>query len=235
MIAEKIVLQSAGSLSVAVLALLMMVLQIMLFFRKPQFVCYGWSAAISLSAMIYAIAIFLEYNTPAGPVNRCAGLLEWTAIIFLIHCSYGFTFACLGMDGKRYHLLAGIFHGVVLIVLWFTNIIVANNFVSRNFLGMSQPFVEPDLGPLGPLFMVYAVLASIGSVVLWLNYKGPNSRRWRPYVVGVGIWIALGIHDALAVLGVQTFQYVMEYGFFCAFPGGSRGRVQKLCGCIGGR
>ena len=215
MIPEKIMLQSAGSLSVAVLALLMMVLQIIFFFRKPQFACYGWSAAISLSAMIYAIGIFLEYNTPAGPINQCAGLLEWTAIIFLIHFVYGFTFACLGMDGKYYHLVAGIFHGFVLILLWFTNVIVADRFVSRDFIGMTQPFVELDLGPLGPLFMIYAISASIGSVVLWwIRYKGTNSRRYLPFLAGVGIWIILGIHDALAVLGIQTFQYVMEYGFF---------------------
>jgi len=214
MIPEKIVLQSAGSLSVAVLALLMMALQIIFFFRKPQFACYGWSAAISLSAMIYAIGIFLEYNTPAGPVNRCAGLLEWTAIIFLIHFAYGFTFACLRIEGKYYHLVAGIFHGFVLILLWTTNVIVADTFVSRDFMGMAQPFVELDLGPLGPLFMIYAVAASMGSVVLWLRYKGTNSRRCRPFLAGTAIWIVLGIHDALAVSGIQTFQYVMEYGFF---------------------
>ena len=100
MLFENIVLQSAGSLAVAVLALIMFILQAAFFLRKTQLSWYGWSAAISLSAMLYSIGIFFEYNTPAGPLNRFAGILEWAAIICLIHCLYGFTFSYLGIKNK---------------------------------------------------------------------------------------------------------------------------------------
>jgi PAS domain S-box-containing protein len=214
MIAENIVPQSAGSLSVAVLALMMVIIQVTFFFRKTKCVWYGWGAAISFSSLLYAIGIFLEYNTPPGSLNRFAGLLEFTAIIFLIHCFYGFTFSSLEMKSKLYHLLAGIFHSLLLLLLWSGNHIVADRFVTRNFFGLANPYLEPDLGPLGPLFMLYAILAGITATIIWLRHKGTDSRYRAPYMAGMVFWIALGIHDGLAALGMPAVQYVMEYGFF---------------------
>ena len=162
MVFENIILQSAGSLAVGVVALLMMVLQGIFFFKRPQFSWYAWSAAVSASALIYSTAIFLEYNTPAGPLNRLAGILEWMALICLIHCGYGFTFSHLGMESKWYHFIAGACHGLVMILLWFTPLLVADRFVYQEFKGFGAPFVEPALGPLGPFFLLYVVAAGIG-------------------------------------------------------------------------
>ncbi len=212
MIAENVVTQSAGSLSVAVLALIMVILQIILLFRKPQFTWYGWGAAISFSGMLYVIGIFFEYNTPPGLVNRFAGLLEFTAIICLIHCLYGFTFAYLGLNGKRYHVLAGIFHCLILVFLWTNDYIVADRFVTRNFIWLARPFIESDLGPLGPIFELYGVLASLGVILLWVRFKGPDIRYRKAFLAGMVFWLALAIHDGLASVGVITIQYFMEYG-----------------------
>ena len=49
---DQIVLQSAGSLSVAVLALLMVVLQLIFLMRKPRLARCAWSAGISFSALV---------------------------------------------------------------------------------------------------------------------------------------------------------------------------------------
>lgn len=213
MLSENIILQSAGSLSVAVLALLMLILQALFFFRKPQFTWYAWSSAISFSALLYSVGIFLEYNTPAGPLNRFSGLLEYTAIIFLIHCLYGFTFSYLGLESKRYHPVAGVCHGLILILLWFTNYIVADSFTTRNFIGLEFPYIEPALGPLGPVFVLYAALAGVTAMIVWIKHKRTDPKHRITYLAGIGFWILLGFHDALASLGVPTFQYIMEYGF----------------------
>ena len=213
MLFEKIILQSAGSLSVAILALLMLTVQAVFFLRKPQFTWYGWSAAASFSAMLYAIGIFFEYNTPPGSLNRSGGLLEYTAIICLIQCLYGLTFSYLGIESKRYHPIAGICHGLILILLWSTDYIVADRFISRDFIGLETPYIEPALGPLGPVFVLYAVLASVIAIILWLRHKGTDPRHRNAYLVGMGFWIVLGIHDGLASLGVPSLQYFMEYGF----------------------
>jgi PAS domain S-box-containing protein len=213
MLSENIILQSAGSLSVAVLALLMLILQALFFFRKPQFTWYAWSSAISFSALLYSVAIFLEYNTPEGPLNRFSGLLEYTAVICLIHSLYGFTFSYLGIESKRYHPVAGVCHGLILILLWFTNYIVAESFTTRNFIGLEFPYIEPALGPLGPVFVLYSAIAGVYAMIIWIKHKRTDPKHRITYLAGMGFWLLLGIHDGLASLGVPTFQYVMEYGF----------------------
>ena len=213
MLFETIIFQSAGSLSVAVCALLMLILQTIFFFRKPQFTWYAWGAAISFSALFYSVGVFLEYNTPEGSLNRVSGLLEFTAIICLIHCLYGFTFSYLGIESKRYHRVAGVCHGLILILLWFTNYIVAESFITQNFIGLESPYIEPALGPFGPAFVLYAAIAGVNAMIIWIKHKGTDPKHRITYLAGIGFWILLGIHDALTSLGVLTFQYVMEYGF----------------------
>ncbi len=213
MLPDQIVLQSAGSFSVAILALLMVVLQLVFLMQKPRSVLYGWSAAISFSALIYAVSVFIEYNHPAGTINYVAGKLEWTAIIFLVHAFYGFTYTILDVSSRRYHLIAGIFHGVVLGLLWFTDRLISDQFVARQFLGLADPFTELALGPWGTYYVLYTSLACIGAVIIWLHHQGTHQRYNALYLTGFSIWIALGIHDGLAVLGIPTYMYLMEYGF----------------------
>ncbi len=213
MLSENIILQSAGSLSVAVLALLMLIMQALFFYRKPEFTWYAWSAATSFSALLYSVGIFLEYNTPAGPLNRFSGLLEFTAVICLIHCLYGFTYSYLGIESKRYHRIAGVCHVLILMLLWSTNYIVAERFAIRNFIGLGSPYVEPALGPLGPVFVLYAAAAGVNAMIVWIRHKRGDPKHRIIFLGGIGFWVLLGIHDRLASLGVPTLQYVMEYGF----------------------
>ncbi len=210
---DHIVLQSAGSLSVAVLALLMVVLQLFLMAHKPRFVLCGWSAAISFSALLYTVGIFMEYNFPAGSINRAAGKLELTAIIFLVHCCFGFTFGVLDFKCRWFHVIAGMLDCLLLALLWFTDKLVSDQFAVRHFLGMTRPFVEPELGPWGPLFILYALLATIGAIVFWFRFDGPRKRYKWPYLAGSSFWLVLGMHDGLAAMGLKTYQYLTEYGF----------------------
>ena len=213
MTVEKIVLQSAGSLSVAVTALIMVIVQLIFILKKTRFALYGWSFGISFSAMLYAIGIFFEYNAPPGPINQWAGRLEFTAILFLIHILYGFTFTYFKIDGKRYHQSAGLFHLILITLIWCTDIVVSDQFITRNFIGLSQPFIEPALGVIGPFFVLYGFLSCLVAIAMWSQHKDPNEHYKGPFLLGIVLWTMLGIHDGVTALGVATFQYLMEYGF----------------------
>ena len=213
MIAETLVPQSAGSLSVAVLALMMVIIQITFLFRKTKLAWYGWSATLSFASMLYAVGIFLEYNTPAGFLNRVGGLLEFTAHVLLVQSIYGFSFAYLEIQGRKYLLGLGIINLFFLGALWFSDNIVAAEFVSHNFSLMTRPFVEAALGPWGPFFELYITLASLFVIILWFVHKNARTTYRILYLAGMLFWFALGIHDGLVSLGMPAVQYLMEYGF----------------------
>jgi PAS domain S-box-containing protein len=210
---DHLVLPSAGSLSVAVVAAFIFILQIWFSTKRADFRWWRWTAAVSFSTILYAAGILLEYNAPEGPINRFGGLLEWTAVVFLVHALYGFVFSRLNIPSRRYHLAAGGLHVLILILLWSTNIFVSDHFVARRFLTLEKPFVEADLGPLGPAFMLYALGASINAIRLWIVKGKEMEERSRAYVWGASFWILLGAHDAALAVGFSSVQYVMEYGF----------------------
>jgi PAS domain S-box-containing protein len=208
-----LVFPSAGSLSVAVVAAFIFILQIWFSTKGSEFRWFRWAAAVSFSTIVYAVGILLEYNASEGPINRFGGLLEWTAVIFLVHALYGFVFSRLNIPSRRYHLAAGGFHVLILILLWSTNIFVSDHFVMRRFLTLGKPFVEADIGPLGPGFMLYALGASINAIRLWIVKEKEMEPHSRAYVWGASFWILLGAHDAAAAVGLPSIQYIMEYGF----------------------
>ncbi len=212
-IGESVVLQSAGSLSVAVTALIMMIVQLVFVLRRNRFNLYGWSFGISFSAMLYAIGVFFEYNAPPGPLNQWAGRLEFSVIVCLIHLLFGFTFSYFKVNANRYHQIAGLFHLVQIGLIWGTDLVVSSEFVSRHFIGLSRPYTEPALGPLGLIFIGYGFLACLVAMAIWLRLEDPHEHHKRPFLLGIALWILLGIHDGLAVLGATTVQYLMEYGF----------------------
>jgi len=214
MLPEHIVFESAGSFSVAVLSFLLLVLQLLFFLKRRESVWYIWAAGISFSSLMYSIGVFIEYNAPAGLLNRIAGMMEFTAIICWIHVVYGFTFSYLGIRGNQYQPIACIWHGLILIFLWFTPYIISEDFITRNFIGLPSPFVESGLGPLGSLFVIYAVAAGVGAFIIWIRHKEVQPKHRIAYLTAWTIWVVLGIHDSLAVLGFPTFLYLMEYGFF---------------------
>ena len=123
-----LVFPSAGSLSVAVVAAFIFILEIWFSTKRAEFRWCRWAAAISFSTILYAVGIILEYNAPEGPINRFGGLLEFTAIIFLVHFLYGFVFSRLNIPSRRYHFAVGGLHALILILLWSTNIFVSNHF-----------------------------------------------------------------------------------------------------------
>ncbi|MBT4363846.1 MAG: response regulator [Desulfobacteraceae bacterium] len=130
----------------------------------------------------------------------------------MIHCLYGFTFSYLVIESKLYHTIASICHGLILIFLWSTNIIVSESFTTRNFIGLESPYIEPALGPLGFVFVLYAAISGVIAMIIWIKHKSPEKKQ-STFLLGMSFWLLLGIHDGLVSMGIPIFQYLMEYGF----------------------
>ncbi len=213
MLNTDIVLSSAGSLSVAVIALFFFIFQGWLYLKGPLFTWSKWGALLSLATSLYAATVFIQFNSLPGITNHIAELFQYSTFILLVHSVYGFTFTYLEIKPRRYHKIAGIFHLILLVILWATGLVITNEFTYRSFLWLQKPYIEPKLGMLGPFFLVYCSLAAAFCLTYWLRYKNRQKSDSNIFILGFLLWAVLGIHDAAATLGFATIQFLMEYGF----------------------
>ena len=208
-----IITSSAGSLCVATVAVLVFLFQYRLYLRKPDYVWNAWGAALSLSTGIYALAVFVQFNTTAGPLNHLSERLQYTCFLLIQHSGIGYTLAYLVLDGRWVHLVLGAVNLSLLGLLWLTDLILEDGFVFRDFLWLTHPYIEPAMGRLGPLFLVYIAGTVMVLPVLWFIHRRRTGRSAGWFTVGFAIWVTLGCHEILATLGVRTVQFLMEYGF----------------------
>jgi len=213
MIETKIILSSAGSLSVAVIAFFFFIFQAWIYLKGPAFEWSRWAAALSLAATIFAAAVFVQFNAPPGHINYLAELVQYSSLIILLHSIYGFTFTYLDIKPPRFYRLVPGFHAALLIVLWTGGLVITDDYIHRDFILLAEPYIEPDLGILGSFLLIYLAAGALLSLTYWVRSDNRKKRGARIFIFGFLLWAVLGIHDALATLGVETIQFMMEYGF----------------------
>jgi hypothetical protein len=126
---------------------------------------------------------------------------------------YGYTFSFLGLSSRKYHLRAGLFHLFLGMILWSTNLVIIDDFVFRRFLWLKLPYMDPDLGPLGPFFLGYCGIAALYSLRFWFGSKNKARSGSKVLILGVFLWLGGAVHDILATLGlIHTVQFLMAYG-----------------------
>jgi len=213
MLGEKIVFASAGTLCVASIAILFTIFQYWFFVRKPDYTWNLWGALLSFNTFLFAIAKFLQYNTPAGELNHLMEQIQYSVFLFIIQSTFGYSFSFLIINGRHFHFLAGIFHLLLLVLIWSTDLLVGPAFAYRNFIGLQQPYIEPLAGPAGVVFQVYLGVAMIGILATWMVNIKKAGRAGTLIFSGFGIWALCAFNDLLATFGVQAFIFFMEYGF----------------------
>ena len=107
MLDTHIVLASAGSLSVAVIAIFFFIFQSWIYLKGPGFSWSKWGASLSLATAVYATAVFIQFNASPNWINHLTELLQYTTFIVLVHSVYGFTFAYLQIKPPRYYRSRG--------------------------------------------------------------------------------------------------------------------------------
>ncbi|CAB1077671.1 hypothetical protein D1AOALGA4SA_5457 [Olavius algarvensis Delta 1 endosymbiont] len=213
MIETDIILSSAGSLSVSVIALFFFIFQAWIYLKGPAFEWSRWGAALSLATTIFASAVFVQFNAPPGHINYLAELVQYSSLIILLHSIYGFTFAYLDIKPPRFYRLLPWFHAALLIVVWTSGLFITDDFIHRDFILLAAPYIEPELGVLGPLLLIYLAAGALLSLTYWVRPVNRKKNGARIFIFGFLLWAVLCIHDTLATLGAETIQFMMEYGF----------------------
>ncbi|MCB2189556.1 MAG: response regulator [Deltaproteobacteria bacterium] len=224
-------LPSAGSLSVAVVALFAAALQYWTYRKERSQTWEFWGALMSLDVAAYALAQCVNYNTQAGLANRLAEQVEYTAVLFWLHLA---TTACLAYAGRsaaRFHRWFGPLHLTWLGLLWATPWVISRESVARHLWGMPQPFIEPVLGPLGRGLIIYGLIYATTLFLAVFRYSRRHPRETRLFLAGFVVWAVLAAQDAFTTLWGSPKIFVMEYGFFgftLALVGATAARQAEL-------
>ncbi len=213
MLLESIAISSAGSFAVAALGLTFALFQGFVAYRRPEFTWNRCGAMLSLLTALYAVAVFFQFNLPEGPHTRLCERFQFSIFTLMLFVLGRFTFAFLKMDGRRWLLILAPLTGIYLILIWFTDLIIAPTFVHRHFLLTPRPYIEPDLGPLGIIFLGLIFCQAIGIVIIWQVATRRKVAGARVLVASFAVWMLLGLHDILATVGMPAVQFLMEYGF----------------------
>ena len=213
MIFEHSLLPMVASLIVAALCLTFGIFQTIIAVKRPEFPWNKWGAGLSFLTAIYSVAIFCQYNLAEAPTNIVCERVQYTVFVLLVHALFGFTTAFLSIDGRRRHRFLMIWHAALLGLLWFSHFIVGDAFVTRYHLWSDTPYIEPDMGPLGIVYLLYAFGMALCVLAIWLKprYRARPGRNG--FVVSFLIWTLLGLHDILGTIGIPIGQFLMEFGF----------------------
>lgn len=208
-----IVAASAGSLTVAVLALLLAALHALVYVRGNRVAWFGWGVWLGLATSAYALAVFFNYNTDEGFANQLAERVQYTSVSLVVLVLYGFSLAFFALPsrGALRLLTGGTLVWVVLI--WSTDLIIGPGFVQRSLSWLPKSYVEPRQGPLGPAILVYFGLTMAWLLVLWLRNRRKNISGFNYFIAGFLVWAVLATHDILVTLGMPSVTFLLEYGY----------------------
>ena len=207
-------ISAAGSLAVSAVALFFVSFQAFLFIKRRRFASNGWAALFSLSTTGYAFFIFLQYIGPANEIQRTFDQVQASCLVLMVHSLCGYTFSYLKVRGILYHWIGGALNAAALAILWLSNLVVSTHLVSLTFLWLPRPYVLSDLGPLGAPFMGFILVSALFGVSFWIVPRPNENRSNKAFSLGLLLFVALGVHDALASLGIiHAVQFLLEYGF----------------------
>jgi diguanylate cyclase (GGDEF)-like protein len=207
-------ISAAGSLAVSAVALFFVSVQSFLFIKRRKFASNGWAALFSLSTTGYAFFVFLQYIGPPNEIQRIFDQVQASCLVLMAHSLCGYTFSYLKVRGIFYHWIGGALNAAALATVWLSNLVVSTHLVSLTFLWLPRPYVQSDLGPLGAPFMGYIVVSALFAVSFWIARRPDENRSNKSFGLGLLLFVAFGVHDALASLGIiHTVQFLLEYGF----------------------
>jgi PAS domain S-box-containing protein len=206
-------LPMVASLIVAALCLTFGLSQTVIVLKRPEFTWNKWGAALSFLTAVYAVAVFVQYNLPAVPANTLCERIQYSVFILLAHALFGFTTAFLDIESRRRHRLLLLWHAILLGLLWSTPFIVSDAFVTCHHLWLSRPYIEPALGKLGIVYLLYAFGMALAVLTIWFKPEYRERPGRNGFVISFLIWSLLGLHDIIGTLGVPVGQFLMEFGF----------------------
>ena len=89
---------------------------------------------------------------------------------------------------------------------------ILDSFVEREFRWLWAPYIESDLGVLGPAYLLYCAGAGLWTLQLWIKHRQLQKSGATAFIIGFLIWAVLGVHDTLVTVGFRSVQFLLGCG-----------------------
>ena len=205
---------SVGAIVIAAIALFLGVFQAVLSLTLEKEPWNKWGSAISFIIFIHGSAVFLQFNLAENTINLICEHIQISCFVLLVHVCHKFTINYLGLNPKSYsQKLISAFHGILLLMIWWPGLIIKHEFLYKNFLWLSKPYIEPPLTISGKLMLVYLGFFGLYVMILWFQQRAKAGIQGRFFIIGLGTWLVFCFHDLICALGFESVQYLSIYGF----------------------
>lgn len=205
---------SIGSLIIGSTALFFGVLQAVLSIKIQKDSWNKWGSVISFIIFFHATAVFLQFYLGEGLPNLICELVQISDFVLVVYASYEFTIHYFGIDFLPSHRKVVALTAVFLLMIWWPGFIVQMQFVHRDFLWLSSPYIEPPLTLPGKIMMIF--LGGFGLYIIRLWYQNKDKAGIEPKLLlsGIGVMFLFCIHDLICTFGFKSVMYLNIFGFF---------------------
>ncbi|MBU1345005.1 MAG: response regulator [Proteobacteria bacterium] len=211
---QNIIPSSIGALIVAAIAAFLGISQVVLSAKTKNAPWYKWGCAISFIVFFQGMAVFLQFNLDANLLNQICEHIQISCFVLLVYACYEFTIHYLGVKPVTQKRKIVQLNYLLLLLVWWPGLIIKHEFIYRNFLWLSQPYIEPPLTLLGKGMVICLGVLGLYIVKMWYHKKeSTGSERWW-FLSGFGIWYLFCIHDLICALGFESVHYLSVYGYF---------------------
>ncbi len=206
---------SIGAAIVAGIALFVSLFLFLLSIRQDKKELWNrWGSGISFVVFLHGMAVFFQFNLAESYLNLLCEHVQISDFVLLTIFCYKFTIHYLGIKSAPYMKRITILHIVLLCIIWWPGLIIQQEFIYRDFLWLSKPYIEPPLTLLGKIMMVYLGGFGLYIIRLWNKKNEKTAIDQKFFISGFIVWYLLCLHDLLIVMGLHSIQYLNIYGFF---------------------
>jgi signal transduction histidine kinase len=210
----RISLPSVGPLVISIVALLVCLLQGMLYLAARRNAWTFWGAVMSAGTAVYAFVTFVQYNTGPEPMTRLCSQVQLSTLMVIILGVLEYAHSYLRLGNRRAMAAAYTGAAVMILLICATDLVFSHRIERIDFLWLRAAYYQPAFGPLGPALIACALATAAMVIVVWIRHLKAAAFAHPIFIAGI-LWLLLGIEDASSSLhvGYTPPMPMVEYGF----------------------
>jgi signal transduction histidine kinase len=172
---------------------------------------YLAASIATAAAAVFGVAASIQYTLPAGAANLLAERVQFVALVVLAPGVLAFGLALGGNPRPRLQWTCRAVSCVFAGLVTFSDLVVSSELEARA-LAASTVEYDPRPGPLAAFFFVHILGCGIAGTVGVVRHARREGRLAWVIYLGIGVFVATAVNDALVKFHVLRSGYVFAEG-----------------------